>query len=65
MDLKFKDHNIHIQNYVSRIYTSPQYIVYRKSTRFHERPYNGIGAIYKWLYLIRNKFIIDDYHATS
>lgn len=47
MDFRFKDHNINIQNYVSRVYVLPQFIVYRKSSRFHERPYNGMGALYK------------------
>jgi hypothetical protein len=47
MDFRFKDHNLHIQNYAGRIFALPQFIVYRKSTRFHERPYNGMGALYK------------------
>lgn len=47
MDYKFKDHNVQIQNYVNRVYSLPQFIVYRRSSRFHERPYNGLGALYK------------------
>jgi hypothetical protein len=47
MDYRFKDHNIQIQNYVGRVFALPQFIVYRKSPRFHERPYNGLGALYK------------------
>lgn len=35
MDFRFKDHNLHIQNYAGRIFALPQFIVYRKSTRFH------------------------------
>ena len=44
---KFKDHNVQIQNYVNRVFALPQFIVYRRSSRFHERPYNGLGALYK------------------
>lgn len=47
MDLIFKDHNLQIQSYAGKVFGLPQYIVYRKSNRFHERPYNGFGAIYK------------------
>jgi hypothetical protein len=46
MDPRFENVT-YIQNYLSKIYESAQYIVYRKSGRFHERPYNGLGAIYK------------------
>ena len=48
MDTRFRDHNNIIQNYATRVYALPQFIVYKKSDRFHERPYNGLGAIYKW-----------------
>lgn len=47
MDYKFKDNSAYIQKYVTKVYELPQYIVYRKSYRFHERPYNGLGAVYK------------------
>ena len=47
MDYKFKDHNIQIQNYFCKIQVIPQFIVYHRSIRYHERPYNGFGAIYK------------------
>ena len=46
MDPRF-EHVSYIQSYVSKIYETAQFIVYRKSYRFHERPYNGLGAIYK------------------
>lgn len=47
MDYKFKNQTGYIQNYLVKVFELPQWIVYRKSYRFHERPYNGIGAIYK------------------
>jgi hypothetical protein len=47
MDYRFKDHNIQVQNYINKVLSLPQFIVYRRSTRFHERPYNGFGALFK------------------
>jgi hypothetical protein len=35
IDFRFKDQTTGLQNYMSRIMTLPQMIVYRKSTRFH------------------------------
>ncbi len=47
MDYRFKEQTTYVQNYLAKVFTLPQFIVYRQSTRFHERPYNGLGAIYK------------------
>ena len=47
MDQRFKDYNNQVQNYANRVFALPQFIVYRRSERFHERPYNGLGAIWK------------------
>ena len=47
MDYRFKEQSIYLQNYIGKVFELPQYIVYRRSTRFHERPYNGLGAVYK------------------
>lgn len=47
MDKKFKDFNNQVQNFANRIFALPQFIVYRRSERFHERPYNGLGSIWK------------------
>jgi hypothetical protein len=35
MDFKFKDHNLQIQSYANRVFGLPQFLVYRKSARFH------------------------------
>lgn len=50
MEYRFKDNTSYIQKYVNKVFELPQYIVYRKSYRFHERPYNGLGAVYKWTF---------------
>jgi len=47
MDFRFRENNVHIISYANRVMGLPHYIVYRKSNRFHERPFNGFGAIYK------------------
>ena len=48
MEKRFKEHNNHVQNHANRVFALPQFIVYRRSDRFHERPYNGLGSIWKW-----------------
>ena len=35
MDPKFKDQNNYLQNYCAKVFELPQFIVYRKSYRFH------------------------------
>jgi hypothetical protein len=47
MDLRFRENNLHIVSYANRVFGLPHYIVYRRSDRYHERPFNGFGAIYK------------------
>lgn len=46
IDFRFKDYHLQLQNYVTKMQAIPQFIVYKKSYRFHERPYNGFGAAF-------------------
>jgi len=35
MDKRFKEFNSHVQNYANRVFALPQFIVYKRSERFH------------------------------